>query len=138
MRSIAIINQKGGVGKTTSALNLGYSMGRFGGRTLVVDLDPQNGMSIASNLTMLVPVTALGAVLLLLALREWRTEIWRVVDRYAGPALVTAFVFVMHISQSATKIPKALNSLALLDSTAVCSAVRIPAALFLSSLWNQT
>lgn len=49
-RIITIASQKGGVGKTTSALNLGYSMGRFGGRTLVVDLDPQNGMSIASNL----------------------------------------------------------------------------------------
>lgn len=49
-RIITIASQKGGVGKTTTALNLGYSMGRFGGRTLVVDLDPQNGMSIASNL----------------------------------------------------------------------------------------
>ncbi|MCC6353606.1 MAG: ParA family protein [Verrucomicrobiae bacterium] len=49
-RIITIASQKGGVGKTTTALNLGYSMGRFGGRTLVVDLDPQNGMAIASNL----------------------------------------------------------------------------------------
>jgi chromosome partitioning protein len=49
-RIITIASQKGGVGKTTTALNLGHSLGRFGGRTLVVDLDPQNGMSIASNL----------------------------------------------------------------------------------------
>lgn len=49
-RIVTIASHKGGVGKTTAALNLGYSMGRFGGRTLVVDLDPQNGMSIASNL----------------------------------------------------------------------------------------
>jgi hypothetical protein len=53
------------------------------------------GLSIASNLTMLVPVTALGAVLIVLAFRDRRVELWRVIDRYAGPALVTAFVFVV-------------------------------------------
>ncbi len=46
MRVIAVANQKGGVGKTTVAINLSACLARTGQRTLLVDLDPQSHCAV--------------------------------------------------------------------------------------------
>jgi chromosome partitioning protein len=45
-RVISLCNQKGGVGKTTSTINLGAALAEFGRRVLLVDFDPQGALSV--------------------------------------------------------------------------------------------
>ena len=63
---IALANQKGGVGKTTTAVNLSASLAELGYRVLVLDLDPQGNAT-----------TGLGV-----SPRELEHSIYDVLDRF--------------------------------------------------------
>ena len=46
MKTIALLNQKGGVSKTTSAISIAFGLAKLGKRILLIDLDPQASLSV--------------------------------------------------------------------------------------------
>ena len=51
MRVIAVINQKGGVGKTTTTSNLSHALAWAGKKVTVIDLDPQGHLAVSLGVT---------------------------------------------------------------------------------------
>src|SRR5262245_37205678 len=61
MPVIAVFNQKGGVGKTTTTLNVGAGLHRRGARSLLIDGDPQSSLTVSLGLRSVAPGASLYA-----------------------------------------------------------------------------
>src|SRR5690606_41138531 len=63
-RVLTVSNQKGGVGKTTSTVNIAAAIAALGGRVLVINLDPQGNASTALGVPHTSDVTSIYEVLI--------------------------------------------------------------------------
>ncbi|MEJ2354570.1 MAG: AAA family ATPase, partial [candidate division WOR-3 bacterium] len=54
-KSVSIVNQKGGVGKTTTAVNLGAALALYRQSCLIIDMDPQSNATSGQGLTGVTP-----------------------------------------------------------------------------------
>lgn len=79
MRKIALVNQKGGVGKTTTAVNLCAAFAHFKRKTLLIDLDPQANATISFGL---IPHKLQKTIYTLLAGKTTLTETIHKVGKY--------------------------------------------------------
>ena len=94
MRSIAIINQKGGVGKTTTAVNLSAALARAGQRVGIIDIDPQAHASLHLGLD---PRANVPTVYDLLTGEARIAELWQ-------PAAENLSVAAAHIDLAAAEV----------------------------------
>ncbi len=83
---LAIANQKGGVGKTTTSVNVACALGRLGQRVLLVDLDPQGNATMGSG----VDKRTLAASIYQVLIGEVRAREAIVAQTAAGYALLPA------------------------------------------------
>jgi chromosome partitioning protein len=115
MRIIALMNQKGGVGKTTTTVNLGAALAEAGGKVCLLDLDPQSHLTINCGMDPTADGVSLFDVLveeksLASALRPLGDRLW------LGPAsidLAAAEVELVRVAARQTILKRRIEAAAL-------------------------
>jgi chromosome partitioning protein len=101
MRTIAIMNQKGGVGKTTTTVNLAASLARAGQRVGIIDVDPQAHASLHLGID---PRSNSPTVYDLLTEETPIGEVWQRAGSSATPSEESILVAASHIDLAAAEV----------------------------------
>jgi chromosome partitioning protein len=111
---IAIANQKGGVGKTTTAINLGASLAVSDRRTLLIDVDPQGNSTTGLGIDRSQLTTSLYEVLLgssILTDVLWQTDLPNLSVVPSGRDLIGAEIELINIEKREWRLKEALRSM---------------------------
>ncbi|HEX5472691.1 MAG TPA: AAA family ATPase, partial [Lacipirellulaceae bacterium] len=101
MRTIAIINQKGGVGKTTTAVNLSAALARSGQRVGLIDIDPQAHASLHLGLD---PRSSVPTLYDLLTEETPIADLWQRAGASPTPEEEDLWVAASHIDLAAVEV----------------------------------
>jgi chromosome partitioning protein len=112
MRSLAVINQKGGAGKTTTAVNVADALARAGERVLLIDLDPQSHATLHLGVQLGAEEPSVYDVLVRdVPVREaWRSAAERLTLLPAGIDLVGAEIELRERPEREYALARALES----------------------------
>ena len=110
-RIFTIANQKGGVGKTTTSVNLAAGLAKLGQRVLLVDLDPQGNATMGSGIDKRTLKTTVYQVLIGMSDAE-ETTVWAEAAGYhllpANRELAGAEIDLIDFEQRETRLKDAL------------------------------
>lgn len=119
-RIMTIANQKGGVGKTTTAVNLAASLSQHGNRVLVVDLDPQGNASTALDIDHHVGVDSVYNVLVEeLPMSAIVTEVEGMPGLFCAPASIDLAGAEIELVPMVARENRLMRSIEALDTTNV-------------------